>query len=157
MGSVSLYIWSETVPNWLMAASAMAAVAVFFWRRQDRQESQAERESKIKDGLNAVWATAIVDSEGSPKWGVLVTNSLSAPVTGVRVTCTGNYAAEELSHKSIQPGRHFFESTTQGRPSGWALPKSNISSVEYITGSNTHSTRQLTFTYAGKTHSKSLD
>ncbi|UCR89162.1 hypothetical protein [Mycetocola spongiae] len=145
-----LYIWSETIPNWAMALSALSAAMVFVWRRQDRREQRELRESDITQGVNAVWVIARMEPEGEPKWGILVTNSLRAPVTGLRVACSGNHGAQELVHSNLQPGKHFFESLGQGHPRPWALPTNNISSFEFISASKKHQTSDISFTYAGK-------
>lgn len=156
MENTTLYIWSETIPNWLMAFTALAAAVVFAWRRQDRKEAQAAREANIKDSVNAVWVTARIGSDEQPKWGILVTNNLQAPITQLQVTCSGNSGSNTLMHANVQPGRHFFESLPNGSSRPWRLPTANIASFEFITASKKHTTQRMSFWHSGRSYMKEL-
>ncbi|WP_157834197.1 hypothetical protein [Leucobacter sp. PH1c] len=154
MESTALVIWSETVPNWLMALSAVSAAVLFFWRKQDRREAFAAREAGIRDGVNAVWVTAQIDSDPKARWGILVTNQLSVPITQLHLDCHGNLNSASLEHPSVQPGRHFFESLPQGSARPWALPSSNVAHVEYVSVSRRHAVHELTFSHAGRSYTR---
>lgn len=157
MSGDGLYIFSETIPNWIMALSAMAAVVVFWWRKQDKRELAAQREENILNGVNAVWVKADVGNSGQSKWGVVVSNEHRVPVTNVRVQCSGNKHSNELIHPNVQKGQHFFESLPQvERGRSWALPTTNFTSQEFITSSQKYETKTLSFTYMGKTYQKPI-
>lgn len=156
MNDVTWYFWSETLPNWIMALSALSALALFFWRRQDRLEAHIAQTTNIENSMNAVWVLAKVDGDDRDRWGVLVTNMLQTPVACLEVSCRGNSNSDSLAHPNLQPGKHFFESAPPMSPRAWLLPTMNISSFEYITASNRHSTRHMSFTYQGNKYSKSL-
>ena len=156
VNNVALYLWSETVPNWLMALSAVSAAVVFLWRRQDRQEARAAREAGIRSAVNAVWVTARIGSDQQDKWGILVTNTLQVPVNDLEVTCSGNSGSTTLIHPSVQPGKHFFESLPHGKSRAWDFPTSSIASFEYITASKKHVIQQVSFMHSGTHYSNSL-
>lgn len=157
MDSNVLYIFSETLPNWLMAGSAFAAFATFRWRKQDKQEEMERRETSTRDKVYAVWATATVGGTGERKWGVIVVNNLDTPATNVIVHCHGNSRTNKLSHMNIQPGQTFFESLGGGSHRPWGLPTSNISDIEYITSSKQHGTQNIRFSHGGRAYSRSLN
>lgn len=156
MDDSTLYIWSEMVPNWVMALSAASAAIVFLWRKQDRKEERERREREIKDGVYAVWATADVEGSGPNQWGVLIVNNLAAPVTHVTVECEGNRQSSEIKHGNLQPGKHFFISLAQGNSRAWAFPSTNFDKLEYISASAKHTTKQISFSYAGANYSREL-
>lgn len=127
MDGNGLYIFSETIPNWIMAFSAMVAVVVFWWRKQDQREQAEQREEEVLSGVNAVWVKADVGEAAESKWGVMVTNDLRIPVTNVRIECSGNKHADVLNHPNVQRGQHFFESLSHiDRGRSWALPTTNF-------------------------------
>ncbi|WP_347039611.1 hypothetical protein AAHB37_05745 [Glutamicibacter halophytocola] len=47
----ALFAVLKTMRNWLMAGSAAAGFAVFWWRKQDLQELAAQREEAILSGV----------------------------------------------------------------------------------------------------------
>lgn len=149
-----MYLFSETLPNWIMALSAASAAILFFWRKQDRLEARVERESNIKNSVNAVWVAVKTDESPQRKWGILVTNDLQTAIRDFEVQCTGNRNSSTLRHPNVQPGRHFFESVSNGSPKSWALPTSSFFSPEYITASEKYRTGQMSFSYADQTYSK---
>lgn len=157
MDSNALYVFSETLPNWLMAVSAVGAFATFRWRKQDKKEEQERREISTQDKVYAVWAIAKVGSAEERKWGVIVVNNLDTPATNVVIQCYGNSHTKKLSHTNIQPGQTFFESLSGRDHRPWGLPTSNISDIEYITSSKQHGTQNIRFSHGGKAYSRSLN
>lgn len=139
-----------------MALSAVSAAIVFLWRRQDRREARTERETEIKNAVNAVWVAATYPSEPRPVWGVLITNNLQSPIANVAVECSGNSESGLLTHPAVQPGKHFFQSLPRADSKAWALPTSSITDFEYITASKKHRTERISFTYSGAHYSKTV-
>lgn len=157
MISSPFYFWSDTLPNWIMALSAISAVAAFVWRHQDRREEQVLKATQIRDGVSAVWATVRLEPNGPRKWGLLVTNSLETPVFDVSVECSGNIGSNKLTLRSVQPGRYFFESLANEQHRPWGFAVSNFQDLEFITASKSHLTKQLEFTHNEETYTKALE
>ncbi|MEL0626408.1 hypothetical protein V6245_05550 [Salinibacterium amurskyense] len=157
MEDVVLYVLSETVPNWLMAASAVSAAVVFAWRRQDRAERLARQTEEVESQVNAVWVAAQVNEEEGKKWGVLVTNALRAPISDLEISCGGNNRTGILAHKQLPPGSHLFVSMPSTAARAWSLPQSNIGAREFITSSTKHEVYALTFRYGKKTFTKTYE
>lgn len=137
-----------------MAIAAISAAVVFYWRFQDRRESLARQEAEIRDGVQAVWVKMDDATSELKHWGILVTNTLRSPVSDVHLRCHGNNLSDELHHRSIQPGEHFFESQRAGSPRPWAFPTTALEPFEFLSDSVTHTTGELSFTYAGTRYTK---
>lgn len=154
MSNGSLYILSETVPNWIMALSAASAAVVFLWRRQDRRESQEQRDERIRNGVHAHWATIEGSDPDKPRWGVIVTVDLASPVDQLEVSCSNNGTPKAFSTPRLPPGAYFFESVWRNGHPAWNYPEQAPSVARPILDSRGHTVQNISFRYSGRAYSQ---
>lgn len=152
----ALYVWSETIPNWLMAASAAAALGTFIVRRTDRRERQQLADSEVRIGVQARWMKTS-EADGDAKWGVLVENSLPSPVHTVELICPGNnYSTDNrIRIPSIPARTKLFVESRQGEYGAWQFARALQTSEEpvtFLTQGKKFDVHQVQFVYLGKAY-----
>lgn len=160
--------WSPTLPNWIMALSALAALGRLFFAVRDRKV-QAERDrhqreqhlAAVGDRVWAHWVKRRVPSGGKERWGVLVTNSFHGEITNVEIACPGN--AHEKAHpnrrSSLPTGRWVFRSGQLNDADVWsqAMPaEDGAGDWTYIARGN-KSVDSLRFRRGGVSYVKDSD
>ncbi|GAA1780984.1 hypothetical protein [Leucobacter iarius] len=147
-----LYVWSETIPNWIMAIAAAGAAVVFVWRRQDRLAQQRSADDEVRLGVRAQWVK-LTTASGSRAWGVLVSNTLPSDALHLRVFSTGNTRSSDgrFTCASIAARtQHFFESSSK-EGAVWEFPREvlNTETITQLTRGS-KSVDRVEFTYLGR-------
>lgn len=157
MEPIWLYVFSETVPNWLMALSAAAAFATFVWRRHDKREERALRVEDLGEKVHARWIIRRSPDSEKDEWGLLITNGLETPVRDISIECQGNRYSSTYLHRQVAPGQHFAQSLpTRQQPWGWAEPIASAEIRDNVTPGN-HDVLRMWFTARGRQYVRDAD